>query len=63
MKRHLKSQTFIKKNSDGSVEFSLEYTQPIEVLPLIKKWLPDLKILSPQSLEDVLRQDLQQYLG
>jgi len=32
-------------------------------LPLIKKWLPDLKILSPQSLEDVLRQDLQQYLG
>ena len=63
MKRHLQSQTFIKKNSDGSVEFSLEYTQPIEVLPLIKKWLPDLKIISPQSLEDVLRQDLQQYLG
>jgi predicted DNA-binding transcriptional regulator YafY len=36
MKRHLQSQTFIKKNSDGSVEFSLEYTQPIEVLPFIK---------------------------
>jgi predicted DNA-binding transcriptional regulator YafY len=62
MKRHLQSQTFIKKNSDGSVEFSLEYTQPIEILPLIKKWLPDLKILSPQSLEDVLRADLEVYL-
>jgi predicted DNA-binding transcriptional regulator YafY len=62
MKRHLQSQTFIKKNSDGSVEFSLEYTQPIEVLPLIKKWLPDLKILSPQSLEDALRADLEAYL-
>jgi predicted DNA-binding transcriptional regulator YafY len=62
MKQQLKSQTFIKKNSDGSIEFTLEYTQPIEVLPLIKKWLPNLKILSPKSLEDALRDDLEAYL-
>jgi predicted DNA-binding transcriptional regulator YafY len=62
MKRHLNSEVFIRKNKDGSVEFTVEYTQPIEILPLIKKWLPDLKILSPQSLEDVLRADLEAYL-
>jgi len=62
MKRHLNSEVFIRKNKDGSVEFTVEYTQHIEVLPFIKRWLPDLKILSPQSLEDVLRDDLEVYL-
>ncbi len=63
MKQHLKSEKFIKKYRDGSVEFILEYTQSIEVLPLIKKWLPDLKIISPKELEDELREDLKIYLG
>jgi predicted DNA-binding transcriptional regulator YafY len=63
MKPHLKSQKFIRKNSDGSVEFTLEYTQPIEVLPFIKKWLPDLQILSPKELSDELKEDLRRYLN
>ena len=62
MKKLLNSQKFIKEREDGSVEFTLDYTQPIEILPLIKKWLPDLKILSPQSLEYKLRSDLDAYL-
>ena len=63
MKKFLSSQTLIEERDDGSIEFTLEYTQPIEILPLIKKWLPDLKILSPQSLDDVLRDDLNSYLN
>ncbi len=63
MKPHLKSQKFIRKNGDGSVEFTLEYTQPIEVLPFIKKWLPDLQILSPKELSDELKEDLRRYLN
>lgn len=62
MKRHLNSQKFIERYADGSIEFTLEYTQAIEILPFIKKWLPDLKILSPKSLEDDLRKDLEAYL-
>ena len=62
MKQHLKSEKFIRKNSDGSVEFTLEYTQSIEILPLIKRWLPDLKIVSPIELEEELRRDLKSYL-
>lgn len=62
MKKLLSSQTFIEERSDGSVEFTLEYTQSMEILPLIKKWLPDLKIVSPKSLRDELRADLQAYL-
>ena len=52
MKKFFNSQKFIKENSDGSVVFSIEYTQTLEILPFIQKWLPDLIILSPQELKD-----------
>lgn len=61
MKKLLTSQNFIRKNEDGTVEFTVEYTQSLEVLPFIKKWLPSLKILSPKSLRDELRADLDAY--
>ena len=62
MKQHFLSEKFIATHADGSIEFSVEYTQSIEILPFIKKWLPDLKLLSPQSLVDELRGDLTTYL-
>jgi predicted DNA-binding transcriptional regulator YafY len=62
MKKHLTSETFVEEHEDGSVDFTLEYTQAIEILPFVKKWLPDLKIISPKSLEETLRRDLTAYL-
>jgi len=62
MKKYLSSQTFIEEREDGSVEFSLEYTQPLEVLPFIKRWLPEIEVLSPSSLKEVMREDLKHYL-
>ena len=62
MKKYLNSQTFIKEREDGSVEFSLEYTQPLEVLPFIKRWLPEITILSPNSLHKILTDELTTYL-
>jgi len=63
MKKYLNSQTFIRELEDGSVEFSLEYTQPLEVLPFIKRWLPDVEVLSPVSLQEIMVEDLRSYLG
>lgn len=62
MKRHFVSEKFVEESADGSVLFTVEYFQPIEILPLVKKWLPDLKVLSPQCLVDELRDDLLTYL-
>ncbi len=58
----LNSQKIIKRNSDGTLIVQYSYTQPLEILPLIKKWLPDMKILEPQELKDKLREDLQKAL-
>ena len=52
MKKFLPSQTFKKRLKDGSIIFTLNYTQDLEILPLIQKWLPDLIILKPQELKD-----------
>jgi len=40
----------------------LEYTHSLEIIPFIQKWIPYIKILSPQSLADELREDLEKYL-
>ena len=58
MKKFLPSQTFQSKEKDGSVVFTLEYTQPLEVLPFVQKWLPDLVVVEPQELREAYREKL-----
>lgn len=58
MKIFLSSQKFLKKEADGSVLFTLTYTQPLEILPFIQRWLPDLVILEPQELREKLNKKL-----
>jgi len=42
----------------------LEYTPTLlKFCPFIKKWLPDLQILSPKELSDELKEDLRRYLN
>ncbi len=62
MKPFFPSQEYIRTEEDGSVVFSIEYTQPLEVLPFIKQWQPDLTIVSPDKLKDQLVRELQQSL-
>jgi hypothetical protein len=63
MKKFLSTQTFKKELEDGSVLFTLNYTQELEVLPFIQKWLPDLIILEPQELKEHYTRKLQQSLN
>jgi len=51
MKLRLSSQKFVKKLDDGSIIFTVEYTQVDEVLPLVQAWLPHLVILEPEELK------------
>ena len=63
MKPFFPSQEYIRTEEDGSVVFSIEYTQPLEVLPFIKQWQPDISILAPLKLKDQLVKELQQSLN
>lgn len=62
MKPFMLSQKYLRTNEDGSVDFELHYTQPLEILPFIKQWLPDIKIVEPNSLAEEIQCDLMQAL-
>jgi len=60
MKLRLSSQKVIDEfEEDGSVIFTLEYTQPMEILPLIQSWMPNLIILEPAELKEEYIKKLQ----
>lgn len=50
-------------HADGNMELILYITHEMEILPLIKSWIPHLKILEPKWLEDILVQDIKAYLN
>ena len=62
MKRFLPSQRFQDKEEDGSIIFTLSYTQNLEILPFIQKWLPDLIIIKPLELKEAYRKKLKEAL-
>lgn len=63
MKPFFKSQKFIKQNTDGSVEFSVSYSQPLEILPFIKQWLPGMVLIEPSDLKNVLKKELEESIS
>ena len=62
MKKFLSSQKFQEELEDGSVLFRVEYTQSLEILPLIQKWMPNLIIVEPQELKEEYKQILMESL-
>lgn len=55
MKKFLPTQEFKEKLDDGSIIFTVKYTQPLEILPFIQKWLPDLIIQAPNELKETYK--------
>ena len=62
MKKFLSSQKFLRKEDDGSIIFTVEYTHDLEILPFVQKWLPDLIVLEPEDLRDRYKEKLEQTL-
>ncbi len=58
MKPFFPTQKFKKKLDDGSIIFSIDFTQDMEILPFIKKWLPDIEILEPKDLRETFKEQL-----
>jgi predicted DNA-binding transcriptional regulator YafY len=59
MKKFFSSQKFQEKLEDGSIIFTLKYTQPLEILPFIQRWLPHLTILEPEELKQQMLKKLE----
>jgi len=61
-RRPLPTQKIDSLNSDGTMEFSVTITHEMEILPLVKYWIPHLFILEPDWIKEILEEDTQNYL-
>jgi len=62
LERHPLSHLEIIESNETFILFRLSYYHEIEVLTLVKKWMPDIEIVDNPLLSDKLDQTLQAYL-
>jgi predicted DNA-binding transcriptional regulator YafY len=47
---------------DGSMVISVEITDDMEVIPVVKYWLPHIRVISPAHIAEEIHTQLQRYL-
>jgi len=60
-RRPLPTQRIDSLHSDGSMEFSIKITHEMEILPIIKYWIPNLLVVEPKWLDEMIEEDLKSY--
>jgi len=61
-KNYLKSQKIEEKLDNGDLIVTYSVTQELEVEELIKRWMPNIKVLEPSSLKEKINTELREYL-
>ena len=56
------TQAILGEDSDGSIEVSVTITHSMEIVPIVKYWLPHLRVLEPEEIDEAIRRDIQAYL-
>ena len=60
VKKYLKSQEIVKTTENGViVQFTIN--DDMELIPLIQRWIPHVKVLEPQSLKDRILKNIKAY--
>ncbi len=60
IKKYLPSQKILDE-TQTSLTLSYKINQDMEIIPLIKTWLPDLKVVSPKELDKTIREIIKKY--
>ncbi len=47
---------------DGSKDMIIKITHEMEIIPLVKYWVPHIKIISPLSIQETIENELKMYL-
>lgn len=53
---------YLKKNRDGTAELSTTATHKEEIFSLLKKWLPQIRVIEPYGLQEEFEKLLKNYL-
>lgn len=61
-RRPLPTQSIESVHQDGTMEFTVKITDEMEIIPIIKYWIPHLRVLEPLWISEMIDEDLQSYL-
>jgi len=61
-RRALPTQKIETIAQDDTMEFVVKITDEMEIIPLVKYWLPHLRILEPLWIQELIDEDLEVYL-
>ena len=53
---------YLKKNSDGTAELTVSITNKEEIFTVLKKWLPQIRVIEPYELQEEFEEILKGYL-
>ncbi len=54
---------YLKKNSDGTAELTVSITSKEEIFAVLKKWLPQVRIIEPEELQEEFEEMIKGYLN
>lgn len=58
----LPEQRIVHENPDGSLSIETTYHHTLQVLPIIRYWIPHVRVVQPSALQDELLHSLHHYL-
>lgn len=61
-RRPLPTQSIESLHKDGTIEFVVKITHEMEILPIIKYWLPHMRVIEPVWIQEMIDEDLNLYL-
>ncbi len=57
-----KTQRIEEMREDGSIVISVEITNDMEIIPFVKYWMPHIRVVEPERVEEAIDGDLDAYL-
>ena len=61
VKKYLSSQQIHEEKENGDLILSYQINTDMEIIPLVKMWIPHLKVLSPEKLNKRIKKEISQY--
>ncbi len=62
-RRLIANQIIEKELEDGGLIVSAKVGHPNQVLPIVRYWIPHIRIISPEGLQGEMERELATYLG
>lgn len=59
----LPNQETVRELEDGGLLLACKNASPLEVVPIVRYWIPHVHIVSPAGLQEKMEQELRLYLG